>query len=218
MTADARDDLTIRPATRDEIADVLALHAQPDREALSLEQGQALFDRIQSYPDYDVMVAEAPGGEIVGTFLLLIMDKLGHLGAPAAVVTARTSAPRRRSSWASSTVRTAAMLPVTPSATFTPSSIPRAGSRRYINPRTTGDRRLETRLNESERGRRQQDDQALIEKRLSEVREENAAAVKRMGEQVAKLGHSLADRVQQAETRSSNAMQAAGERMAAVRE
>jgi GNAT superfamily N-acetyltransferase len=96
MTADARDDLTIRPATRGEVADVLALHAQPDRETLSLEQAQALFDRIQRYPDYDVMVAEAPGGEIVGTFLLLIMDKLGHLGAPAAVVEDVAVAPDRR--------------------------------------------------------------------------------------------------------------------------
>jgi hypothetical protein len=39
------------------------------------------------------------------------------------VVTARTLAPRRRSSWASSTTFTAAMLPVTPRATFTPESI-----------------------------------------------------------------------------------------------
>jgi GNAT superfamily N-acetyltransferase len=83
-----RDDLTIRPATRGEVADVLALYAQPDldRETLALDQAQALFDRIQSYPDYDVMLAEARGGAVVGTYLLLIMDKLGHQGAPAAVV------------------------------------------------------------------------------------------------------------------------------------
>ena len=39
------------------------------------------------------------------------------------LINARTDAPCRRSSWASSTVFTAAILPVTPSATLTPSSI-----------------------------------------------------------------------------------------------
>lgn len=78
------------------------------------------------------------------------------------------------------------------------------------------DRRLESRLMDAERGRRQSADQAAIEARLAQVREENSAAVKRMGEEVAKLGTSLADRVQQAERRSAEAMQAAGERMAQV--
>lgn len=78
------------------------------------------------------------------------------------------------------------------------------------------DRRLESRLMDAERGRRQSSDQAAIEARLAQVREENATAVKRMGEEVAKLGTSLADRVQQAEHRSASAMQAAGERMAQV--
>jgi len=39
------------------------------------------------------------------------------------VITARTVAPRRRSSWASSTVLTAAIDPVTPSATFAPATL-----------------------------------------------------------------------------------------------
>jgi len=88
MPAIPRDDLAIRPAARAEVADVLALYQQADldRETLPLDQAQALFDRIQGYPDYDLMVACTPEGGIVGTYLLLIMDKLGHLGAPAAVV------------------------------------------------------------------------------------------------------------------------------------
>ena len=45
------------------------------------------------------------------------------------LINARTFAPCRRSSWASSTVFTAAMLPVTPKATLTPSSIPRTWGR-----------------------------------------------------------------------------------------
>jgi GNAT superfamily N-acetyltransferase len=98
MTALPRDDLTMRPATRDEVCDLLALYAQPDmyRQTLSLDRAQALFDRIQRYPDYDVLVAVARTGEIVGTYLLLIMDKLGHLGAPAAVVDDVVVAPDRQ--------------------------------------------------------------------------------------------------------------------------
>lgn len=78
------------------------------------------------------------------------------------------------------------------------------------------DRRLEQRLSEAERGRRASENQTAIEARLAQVREENASAVRKMGEEVAKLGNSLADRVQQAEQRSARAMQDAGERMAQV--
>lgn len=78
------------------------------------------------------------------------------------------------------------------------------------------DRRLESRLVDAERGRRTSESQAVIEAQLNQVREENANAVRKMGEEVAKLGNSLADRVQQAEHRSARAVQAAGERMAQV--
>lgn len=98
MPAIPRDDLAIRPAARAEVADVLALYQQADldRETLPLDQAQALFDRIQSYPDYDLMVACTPEGGIVGTYLPLIMDKLGHLGAPAAVIDDVVVAPDRQ--------------------------------------------------------------------------------------------------------------------------
>ena len=98
MPAVSRDDLAIRPATRGEVGDVLALYQQAglDRETLPLDQAQALFDRIQGYPDYDLMVACTPEGGIVGSYLLLIMDKLGHLGAPAAVIDDVAVAPDRQ--------------------------------------------------------------------------------------------------------------------------
>ena len=98
MPGMSRDDLAIRPAMRAEVAEVLALYEQAelDRETLPLDQAEALFDRIQSYPDYDLMVACTPDSGIVGTYLLLIMDKLGHLGAPAAVVDDVVVAPDRQ--------------------------------------------------------------------------------------------------------------------------
>lgn len=103
-----RNDLTLRPAVRRDVAEVLALYRQPamDRETLAPADAEALFDRIQRYPDYQVLVAVEPAptaadgdaapARIVGTYLLLIMDKLSHLGTPTAVVDDVVVAPDRQ--------------------------------------------------------------------------------------------------------------------------
>jgi GNAT superfamily N-acetyltransferase len=44
-----------------------------------------VFERFQDYPDYSLYVAEQ-AGVIVGSFALLVMHNLGHLGAPSAIV------------------------------------------------------------------------------------------------------------------------------------
>ena len=78
----------IRLAERIDLPAVLRLYAQPEFDngrVLSLTQAEALFERMQCYPDYHLYVAEKDG-QIVGTFALLIMDNLGHLGAPSGVV------------------------------------------------------------------------------------------------------------------------------------
>ncbi|MFG1464442.1 GNAT family N-acetyltransferase [Xanthobacter sp. DSM 24535] len=80
--------LTIRHAGEADLPAVLALYAQPgmdDGAMLPLDEAQVLFRRFAQYPDYKLYVAEA-GGTVVGTFALLIMDNLGHLGAPSAIV------------------------------------------------------------------------------------------------------------------------------------
>lgn len=82
------DDLIIRPATSADLPGVLALCAQPgmdDGRVLPLEDAEAVFARFARYPDYTLYVA-ATGGKTVGTFALLVMDNLGHLGTPSAVV------------------------------------------------------------------------------------------------------------------------------------
>ena len=43
------------------------------------------FLRMQKYPNYNLYVA-IQAGQVVGAFELLIMDNLGHLGAPSAIV------------------------------------------------------------------------------------------------------------------------------------
>jgi GNAT superfamily N-acetyltransferase len=90
---------TVRKASTADIAAVLDLYAQPDLDdgkVLTVEQGLALFERFSSYPDYTLYVAEQDG-QIVGTFALLVMDNLGHLGSPSAIVEDVVVAPDRQS-------------------------------------------------------------------------------------------------------------------------
>jgi GNAT superfamily N-acetyltransferase len=82
------DTLCIRQADRADLPAVLALYAQPeidDGDVLPLIEAERIFTRFARYPDYTLYVAEQ-GGRIVGSFALLIMDNLGHLGAPSGIV------------------------------------------------------------------------------------------------------------------------------------
>jgi GNAT superfamily N-acetyltransferase len=90
----------VRKASAADIAAVLALYAQPDLDdgnVLTVDQGVALFERFARYPDYTLYVAEQDG-EIVGSFALLVMDNLGHLGSPSGIVEDVVVAPARQSS------------------------------------------------------------------------------------------------------------------------
>ena len=78
----ASDRLIIRTAEEKDIAEILQLFAQPDMDngkVLTLPEAAIIFNRMKSYPDYQVYVAEI-SGEIVGTFALAIMDNLAHMG------------------------------------------------------------------------------------------------------------------------------------------
>lgn len=77
-----------RPALASDLPEVLRLYAQPDiddGDILPLEDATRIWERMATYPDYKLYVA-AQGTQVVGTFALLIMDNLGHLGAPSALV------------------------------------------------------------------------------------------------------------------------------------
>lgn len=79
-------DLNIREATRADLPALLDLYHELDGgETLSLTKAEQLFARIRSYPDYRLYVATIEQS-IVGTFALLIMDKLAHGGAPSGIV------------------------------------------------------------------------------------------------------------------------------------
>ncbi|MDP3605284.1 MAG: GNAT family N-acetyltransferase [Polaromonas sp.] len=80
--------LTLRPALASDLPDVLQLYAQPEIDngaVLTLPDATRIWERMAGYPNYKLYVA-LQGTQVVGTFALLIMDNLGHLGAPSAVV------------------------------------------------------------------------------------------------------------------------------------
>ena len=82
--------LECRVALESDLADVLKLYAQPDLDngiVLPLSEAKGIFKRMAQYPDYKVYVA-IYREQIVGTFALLIMDNLGHMGSPMGVIEA----------------------------------------------------------------------------------------------------------------------------------
>jgi len=89
MTHDIDETGIIVRAARDaDLPAVLALYAQPgvdDGAMLSLAEARDILARFARYPDYRLLVAERDG-RVVGTYALLVMDNLGHLGAPSAIV------------------------------------------------------------------------------------------------------------------------------------
>jgi ribosomal protein S18 acetylase RimI-like enzyme len=78
----------IREASKADLPDILRLHAQPemdDGQVLSISDAEQVLDRMARYPDYHLYVA-IRDDDVVGTFALLIMDNLGHQGAPSGVI------------------------------------------------------------------------------------------------------------------------------------
>ncbi|WP_203291825.1 peptidoglycan-binding protein [Maricaulis parjimensis] len=77
---------------------------------------------------------------------------------------------------------------------------------------------IDRRLTESERraadALRESQNESKLDRRLDEVRQESRDAIRRMGEDVTRLGRSLADRIDQSETRASQVVENATDRMA----
>jgi len=91
--------VNIRLATAADLPEVLRLYQQPDLDdgdTLPLAAAIAWFEKIQQYPSYRLFVAEL-GDRVVGTFVLLVMDNLLHLGAPSAIVEAVAVDPQCQS-------------------------------------------------------------------------------------------------------------------------
>ena len=81
-------EILCREASRADLPAVLRLYAQTeldDGKTLPLAQAERIFDLMARYPDYKVYVSTV-GKNIAGTFALLIMHNLAHLGDPSAII------------------------------------------------------------------------------------------------------------------------------------
>ena len=81
-------DITMRDANEDDLVSILTLYAQlgqDDGSVLSLDEASRIFALVKNYPDYHIHVA-LDRDRIIGTFALLIMDNLGHMGTPSAIL------------------------------------------------------------------------------------------------------------------------------------
>jgi GNAT superfamily N-acetyltransferase len=81
-------DLEIRTGTESDLPDILRLYAEPGMDngrVLTIEAATQVFRRMSTYPNYRIYVA-ALEGSTVGTFALLIMDNLAHMGTTSAVI------------------------------------------------------------------------------------------------------------------------------------
>jgi GNAT superfamily N-acetyltransferase len=84
-------DILIREAQKDDLPFVLDLYAQPDMDkgqVLSVQKAQEIFELFSHYPNYRLFVAVTKNQPevILGTFALLIMNNLAHMGSSSAIV------------------------------------------------------------------------------------------------------------------------------------
>lgn len=87
--------ISIREAGPQDAATILTLYAQPDYDngrVLDAAAAAAILQRCSSYLYYKFFAAEREG-RMLGVYGLLIMDNLGHLGAPSAIVEGVAVAP-----------------------------------------------------------------------------------------------------------------------------
>lgn len=77
----------IRPACRDDLSAVVALYRdlESGSSRVDLPIAEAIFERIQKYPDYKIYLA-FKGEMAAGTFALMIMDAIGERCAPVGIV------------------------------------------------------------------------------------------------------------------------------------
>jgi GNAT superfamily N-acetyltransferase len=75
-------DIEIIEAKKEDLPDILKLYGEEDinaRNVLPVRKAEAIFDKMQSYPNYKIFIAKY-NDKIVGTFSLSIMDNIAHMG------------------------------------------------------------------------------------------------------------------------------------------
>lgn len=82
------DPVLLREATADDLPQVLALYAQPgldDGKVLDLPRAREIHEQFARYPNYRLFVACDAGGRVLGSYALLVMHNLAHMGTPSAI-------------------------------------------------------------------------------------------------------------------------------------
>ncbi len=80
--------IEIIEAKKEDLPRVLSLYAEEDMDdgnVLPIGYAEAIFDKMQSYPNYKIYIAKYTD-EIVGTFSLSIMDNIAHMGQSSGLV------------------------------------------------------------------------------------------------------------------------------------
>lgn len=80
--------IIIRLAGREDLPDILDIYRELEADegtVLTTDEANNIFDRIATYPNYRIYVAQADN-KIVGTFALAVMDNLAHMGAPSGLI------------------------------------------------------------------------------------------------------------------------------------
>ena len=80
--------MLIRVAADEDLPEILTLYSQLETEnnqVLGIGEAKAIFDKMKQYPDYHVYVAESDG-VIVGTFALVILDNIAHMGGKSGLI------------------------------------------------------------------------------------------------------------------------------------
>lgn len=80
--------IKIRKAFVKDLPAIIHLYAQPEMDngnVLSKSEAKIIFKKMKSYPSYHIFVATLED-KIVGTFALLIMDNLAHMGTLSGVI------------------------------------------------------------------------------------------------------------------------------------
>lgn len=81
-------EVTIREASEGDLPTILRAYTASGiggDATFTLEEARSQFSRLGDYPSYRVFVAEC-GGEVAGTYALIILDNLAKRGAKAGVV------------------------------------------------------------------------------------------------------------------------------------
>lgn len=80
--------VSIRRAIAADLPAILSLMGQPDMDGdgvLSLTEAQAIFADVSNYPHQEMYVALVEA-EVVGTFILVIVNHLSHHGARSLII------------------------------------------------------------------------------------------------------------------------------------